>query len=586
MNVRLFCFAVLFLLFNDTNILAKGSNISCTVTNEHNEAITTANVVLLNEAGKTLVKSGITDETGRCVLDNVEYGSYQLKVTMLGYLPYSNEHITVDRQDMTLPPIVLKQKDNKLKEVTVRGQKPLIEIHADKLVVNVENSIVNTGSTALEILARSPGVNVDQNDNISIKGKQGVNVMIDGKSMVVSGTDLANMLKSMPSNAISQVEIISNPGAKYDAAGVAGIINIRTKRDRNMGMNGSVNAGYAQGVYPKYNAGINLNYRNKKISGYVSYNYSRRWWFNHLELNRRFYAPNSDAFQFAYVQDNFMKMPVDNHNSTFGLDYSIGKRTIIGIAGTGGINTFTRQSANTSRALDGNEQLIYNFNSNGGQNQEYYNYSGNANLRHRFNDKGESLNIDVDYARYWNHSLQDFVTDYTKADGSSYQPSYFMRSDMNGITQIRALKSDYSLPLNDKTNFDAGIKTTYVTSDNEPLFYEKTTGDYTLDLKRSNHFIYRENINAAYVNYNRKWEKWSTQIGLRTENTNVEAEQLTLDSLYKTSYTQLFPSLAVQRNLNDKHDLGITLSRRIQRPNYQQLNPFKFFIDNTTCREG
>src|SRR5690606_7785041 len=143
------------------------------------------------------------------------------------------------------------------------------------------------------------------------------------------------------------------------------------------GMNGSVNAGYAQGVYPKYNRGINLNYRNKKISGYMSYNYARRWWFNHLKLDRKFYAPNSDVLQFAYVQDNFMKMPIDNHSGTFGLDYSIGKRTIVGIAGTAGSTMINKFSANTSQALNGDKHLIYNFVTDGGQNQEYYNYSGN-----------------------------------------------------------------------------------------------------------------------------------------------------------------------------------------------------------------
>ncbi len=586
MNYRLFCIAILFLVFDDYKSVAKGYAISGYVKGSDNEVISTANIVLLNAADNKLAKSAITDEAGAFVLEDITEGKYQLKVTMLGYVPYSGKEIVVSDRDVQLETIQLVAKNNKLKEVTVRGQKPLIEIHADKLVMNVENSIVNSGLTALEILAKAPGVNVDQNDNISLKGQQGVNVMIDGKTMVLSGTDLANMLKSMQSSSISQVEIISNPGAKYDAAGVAGIINIRTKRDKNMGMNGSAHASYAQGVYPKYNAGLNLNYRNKKLSGYVSYNYARRWWFNHLKLNRRFFATNSDVVQFAYVQDNFMKMPIDNHSGTFGLDYSIGKRTIIGVAGTASSTMIDKVTANTSQALNGNDELIYDFITNGGQTQEYYNYSGNANLRHRFNDKGESLNIDLDYARYWNESVQELATTYTNADGGLYQPSYFMRSDMNGLTQIRALKADYSLPINKETTFDAGIKSTYVTSDNEPLLYEKTTGDYTLDIKRSNHFIYRENINAGYLNYNKKWEKWSTQLGLRVENTNVEAEQVTLDSTYNTAYTQLFPSLAVQRTLSEKHDLGVTLSRRIQRPNYQQLNPFKFFIDNTTYKAG
>lgn len=578
--ILIFCF-----LFPGYNHVVIAANITGIITDSENKTISTATVVLLKKADNSLVQSAITDESGRFSLEKIDTGIYALKVTMLGYNAYSRD-ISVTGNNIDIKDIKLVAKDNRMKEVTVKGQKPLIEVRADKLIVNVENSAVNAGSSALEILSRTPGVNVDQNDNISIKGKQGVNVMIDGKNMVVSGTDLANMLKSMPSSNISQIEVISNPGARYDAAGTAGIINIRTKRDRNMGLSGSVNASYAQGVYPKYNGGINLNYRNKKVSAYVSYNYSRRWWFNYLDLDRKFYTENNDALQFQYKQENFMKMPMDNHSGSFGLDYSIGKRTIVGVAGTAGNTAFERETSNISRALNGNEELIYNFITAGGQTQDYNNYSANASLRHGFNDKGEKLDIDLDYARYWNTSIQNFETLYTNADGSLYQPNYFMRAEMNGITQIRAFKADYSLPFENNATFDAGVKATYVTSDNEPLFYEKTIGDYALDTKRSNHFIYRENINAGYLNYNKKWEKWSTQIGLRMENTNVEAEQITLDSLYEISYTQLFPSFAVQRNLNEKHDIGITLSRRIQRPNYEQLNPFRFFIDNTTYKQG
>lgn len=554
------------------------------VLDEKGETVAAATVVLLNPGDNSLVRSAITDDKGIFVLEDNATGTYQLKITTLGYNTHSRE-ITLTAEDITLPDIRLEAKSNKLKEVTVRAQKPLVEVHADKLVVNVENSIVNTGSSAMEVLARSPNVTVDQNDNISIKGKQGVNVMIDGKLMAVSGTDLANMLKGMSSNSIKQIEVISNPGARYDAAGTGGIINIITRRDQRMGINGSVNASYAQGVYPKYSAGFNLNYRNQKVSSYVSYNYSRRWWFNHLMLDRKFYDA-SDVLQFSYVQDNFMKMPMNNHNGSFGLDYSIGKKTIIGIAGTAGTTGFDQFAQNQSRALNGDNEVIYYFNTKGRHRQDYYNYSGNLNLRQNFNKQGTQLSVDVDYARYWSGANQNFETRYLHPDGSLYQPDYFMRSDLAGLTEIRALKADYSYPFSEKMKLDAGVKSSYVTSDNEPLFFEKTIGDYVLDVRRSNHFIYRENINAAYLNMNKEWEKWSVQAGLRMENTNVTAEQITLDSTYRTGYTQLFPSFAVQRALNDKNDLGITLSRRIQRPNYQQLNPFKYFIDNTTYRAG
>lgn len=585
MNYRLLLTVLLFLMLNMPQLFAKGHNISGIVTNDKNEPIATANVVLLKAADNILVKSEITNESGAFTLAAIEEGEYVLKVTMLGYNTYSSERISVSGQDVVLKTIQLEAKNNKLKEVTVKAQKPLIEVRADKLVVNVENSIISAGSSAMEILARSPGVNVDQNDNISIKGKQGVNVMVDGKAMVVSGTDLANMLKSMPSNSIKQVEIISNPGARYDAEGTGGIINIITKRDQKMGVNGSVNVSYAQGVYPKYSAGGNLNFRNKKISSYMSYNYSKRWWFNHLELDRKFYD-NNDALQFSYVQDNFMKMPMNSHSGSFGMDYSINSKTIIGIAATTGTTGYNQFAANRSRALDGNNTTIYHFNTNGDHRQDYYNYSGNMNLRQRYNELGRQLSVDVDYARYWSQANQNFETFYSRPDGSQYQPNYYMRTDLSGITQIRSAKADYTHPFNEKTKFETGVKSSYVTSDNEPLFYQKTTGDFALDIKRSNHFLYKENINAGYINMNKEWEQWSTQIGFRVENTNVTAEQITLDSTYLASYTQLFPSFAIQRNLGKQNDVGVTLSRRIQRPNYQQLNPFKFFIDNTTYRAG
>lgn len=556
------------------------------ITDDDGDAISAAMVALLDSAGTGLVSSVLTEEDGSYTFTGIEDGSYYINTNTLGYAPYKTDKIVVAGKDVSLKTIVLKAKDNRLKEVTVRGQKPLIEIQADKLIVNVENSALNAGSSALEILSRSPGVNVDQDDNISIKGRQGVNVMVDGKNMVMSGTDLANMLKAMPSNSIGKIEIISNPGVRYDAAGTAGIINIITKRDRNPGMNGSVNGSYAQGVYPKYSLGGSLNYRNKKLSAYATYNYAKRWWFNRLNLNRMFYDPNSDVLQFSYVQDNFMPVPMDNHNGTFGVDYSIGERTIIDIAGTAGATLIDQYAYNNSQALNGNDELLYDFITGGGRNQDYINYSGNLNLRQRLDDKGQKLDMDIDYARYISSSLQELETSYILPGGNLYRPTYYMRSNMDGVTQIRAFKADYTLPLANKATLEAGLKATYVTSDNEPLFYEKTTGDYRLDTNRSNHFIYRENINAAYLNLNKKWDKWSTQAGLRVENTNIDAEQVTLDSTYITSYTQLFPSFAVQRSLNEKHDLGVTLSRRIQRPNYQQLNPFKFFIDNTTYKEG
>ena len=492
----------IFFLFQSTY----AANITGTVKDKEGKAVVSATVILLNAAEKTLAKTTLTDESGSFVLEGIKEGNYNLKITMLGYQEFGKDGIEINSTDVDAGAIVLSLKSTKLKEVTVRSKKPLIEVYADKLVVNVENSIMSAGSSVMDVLSTSPTVSVDNNDNISIKGKQGVNVMIDGKRMVLSGTDLANMLKSTPADNISQIEVISNPGAKYDAEGTGGIINIIRKKNKSTGFNGSFNTSYAQGVYPKAGIGFNINYGSKKIRTYVSYNYGYRAFFNRLKLDRKFFD-NQDAVQFSYLQDNFMKMGYQSHTGTFGLDYVLSDKTILGVAGTAGTTGFSPNAYNTSSARNGNDDVLYYFNTEGHHRQDYYNYSANLNLRHNFDDKGKQLSVDADYARYWNQSNQNFETVYLNPDGTNYQPNYYMKSDLVGITQIQSVKADYALPLKAKAKFEAGAKASYVTSDNEPLFYEKTLGDYKLDVKRSNHFVYKENINAAYVNYNKHWQR-------------------------------------------------------------------------------
>ena len=574
---------VFILLLSTTSTYA--ASIKGTVKEKDGTNLAGANIVLLKDDGKTLVKADLTNDAGSFMLEGVTDDNYFVKVTMAGYEVYTSEKIVVQGKDIDLPIIHLEIKSTTLKEVAVKAQKPFIEVKPDKIVVNVENSIVSAGSSVLEVLGRSPGVKVDQNDNISLKGKPGVTIMIDGKITPVSGNDLANILKSMPSNTVDKIEIISNPGAKYDAAGTAGIINIKTRRDQKLGWNGSVNLAYAQGVYPKYNGSANLNYRNKKLNLYANYSYANRYWFNHLMLNRRFYSP-SGALQFVYDQNNYAVFDFRNHIASTGADYSISKNTSVGLSVNGGRNRFNPKADNDSRALNANLETLYNFKTTGRHKNEFGNFSSNAYLRHSFDSSGKELSIDADYARYWNSSNQNFITTYTNTEVGQYMPDYYMKSYLDGLTQIRSLKADYSNPLPGKAKLDAGIKLSYVTSDNEPLFYEKNATEYVLDSTRSNHFLYTENINAAYMNVAKDWDKWSTQIGLRMENTNVEAEQITLKQTYTRNYTQLFPSLALQRHLNGKNDIGLTLSRRIERPNYEQLNPFKFFIDKTTYKEG
>ncbi len=548
------------------------------------EPVPGAYVMLFKDT--VLQKTTLTDAEGQYRFEAIPDGAYSLQASAMGFDSYNSGPLTaID----TPADIVLTEKKSALKEVTIKAQKPFLEIKADRVVVNVENSIVSAGSSVMDVLQRSPGVTVDNNDNISLKGKQGVAIWIDGKPTPMQGADLATILRGMPSGSVDKIELISNPGARFDAAGNAGIINIKTKKDQRMGINGTTTINYGQGKYPKYGAGLTLNYHNKRLNVYLNYNYARRYWFNHLMLDRKFLdtAKANDGKQlFRYNQDNYALFNFSNHTVGTGIDYNLSDATTLGAAISFGSNVFSPKADNASQALDGDNHLLYDFNTTGRHANNYYNYAINLNLRHAFDSSGRSLSVDADYAAFSTNSRQNFVTRYTAPDGSAYQPDYYLKSKLSGMTRIQSLKADYVHPLPKSMRLEAGVKSSFAQADNEPLFYEMIGGDYVLDSKRSNHFLYKENINAGYISLSKDAAKWSSQLGLRVENTNANWEQITTGQKYDTSYTQLFPSMAFQYHLDAKQDLGITFSRRIERPNYQQLNPFKYFIDKTTYREG
>jgi hypothetical protein len=587
--LSLFTFLFLYAVQTAT---AHTGRISGRVTDDLGKPVSLVSVLLLSIADSELVRTALTDEKGEYALTPANAGAYVVKVRMLGYATYISTAVEVRDQDIELPVIELSRVSNELEAVAIRAQKQFIEVHADKLVVNVESSIVNAGSTALEVLAKSPGVTVDNNDNISLKGKQGVTVMINGKIQPISGQDLANMLKNMSSNNVETIELISNPSAKYDAAGTGGIINIKLKRDKKMGLNGSVNGTYAQGVYGKANGGLNLNYRNKKVSMFANYNASNREGFNHLTLDRTFYSAGD--FAGKYDQDNNYLYHIVSGQGGLGMDYSLSSKTTVGFAVSGESTDFRRDAYNYSVITDSATRLpLSHFVTTNSAPNNWTNQTVNLNLRHAFDSTGRSLSVDVDYATYPSSNQQDYTTTYYDdlSDGTSVpaaQLPVIFHGDLSGTTNIRSVKADYNTAINGNLKVEMGGKASYVTSDDDLKFYNKIKDELVPDSLRTNHFVYKENINAAYLNFSRDWTHWSTQLGLRAEQTVASGNSVwpTGDSSFTRNYTQLFPSFAVQRHLDKDNDLGITLSRRIERPNYEQLNPATSYLDPTTYKAG
>lgn len=551
------------------------------VQNDQKTGLENASASLLKPGSKQLVKSAVAGKDGQLIFENIANGAYQVKITAAGFADHLTDSFVISNNVVELPAVYMQAKTNTdLKAVTVTARKPFIQRLNDRIVVNVDNSIVNAGSSAFEIMERSPGVTIDNNDNIALKGKQGVIIMIDGKLSPMTGADLANYLRGLPGNSIDRIEIITNPSSKYDAAGNSGIIDIRLKKDQRMGTNGSFNTGYGQGVYPKANAGISLNHRNKKVNFFGSYNYSYRKALNRLYLDRNFY--NNGMFTGSDLKDNFARMPFNSNNFRAGADLHLAKKTIVGIVINGNFNAVDRRSDNSSAVFDAGRNPSFTFNTLAKNNDDNNNFAGNINFKHSFDSTNKELTADVDYGVYNSRSVSQTSTQYFKIDGGAQQPDYILDGRQKGKLRFTTAKLDYVNPLKNNASFDVGLKTSFVSADNDARFFDASSGTPVVDAGKTNHFLYDENNNAAYVNFKKDFKKWDMQLGLRAEQTNIKTYQEIGKVSWDSSYLQLFPTAFFNYKIKEDQTIGLSVSRRIDRPGYSQLNPFLFLIDVTT----
>lgn len=556
--------------------------LSGTFKDNQQQPILDAIVQLLKSSDSSLVKTEFTDEKGQFKFTEIKTGFYFIQSNVLGYEKYTSDVIPL-LQSKVLDNIVLQKNNVNLNEVTITARKPSIERENGKMIVNVENSISSSGSSAFEIIEKSPGVRVDNNDNIAFNGRSGVTVWIDGKVTPMTGSDLANYLRGIPSTSIEKIEFIANPSAKYDAAG-SSIINIKLKKDKRQGTNGSVSVAYGQGIYPKSNNSVSLNHRNKKINAYGNYSYAYREAFSTLNLRRNFYR--NDTFIGAYEQDNLFRFDFRNHIARAGFDYYANDKNVFGLVVNGISNKFNPKGDNFSDVYNAENIKTSRFATENRSNDNWFNYSTNLNYKHIFDSLGTELNTDLDYAQFGNKTQQNFTTRYYDLNNSEYTNPYLLFGDIKGSLDIYSIKSDFNKSLKNDLKFESGIKSSYVEADNNLAYFDKSNNTIVYDSSKSNHFIYQENINAAYINTYKNYKKWNFQIGLRCEHTHVIGNQLVYNSKYDTNYVQLFPSALVGYKLNDKHNLELNYSRRINRPSYQQLNPFKFYLDPSTYKEG
>lgn len=281
-----------------------------------------------------------------------------------------------------------------------------------------------------------------------------------------------------------------------------------------------------------------------------------------------------------------MKLPIHSNLAKAGMDYSPSKNTTIGIVFTGLISQYDPTGTNSSDVLDSLRQKTSYFKTNSDASNRLNNFAGNLNFKHEIDTTGQEITADLDYARYGVNSVQNYTTRYYNLDGTPAQPDDILKDDQPGTLSIYSVKTDYTLPIGKQDKFEAGFKSSYVKADNNLSFYNILSGAPVFDTTKSNHFIYRENINAGYLNYSKNIKQYKFQLGLRAEQTIANGDQLATDNKFRNSYVQFFPSIFISDKLNEQNELGISMGRRIDRPTYKQLNPFKFYLDPSTYVEG
>ncbi|MDC6404951.1 MULTISPECIES: TonB-dependent receptor domain-containing protein [Maribacter] len=551
------------------------------VLSQEQEAIPYATVTLNQLQDSSLVKAVITNEQGFFEIKDAFSGTYILNISNIGFVGYSKT-ILVNDTSLDLGVIILEAATENLDEVTVVAEKPMVQVLADKTVFNVEKTINVTGTSAFELLRKAPGVVIDNNGGLIVEGKAGVQIFIDNRPSVLQGQDLTNYLESLQSTDIEAIEIITQPSSKYDAAGNAGIINIKLKKDKSLGINGSVTSGITIGDFARYNSSINFNSRGKRGNLYGTYSNRYGKSSNFLNLLRTQSGTQFNARTNSIYDQN-------SNNVKLGYDFYANQKSTIGAIFNGNFNngfgnnnsrTPIRPVANTA-----NDSVLV---SNNRTTNTTYNI--NANLNYKYADTlGHTLNMDFDYGRY-------------SSDRTALQPNVYFNGDetqvirenatsQNTPTDIAIItyKADYEQDLF-KGKLGLGFKFSYVNTANTFDFFNQINGEFVLNTMQSNQFDYTEKINAAYINYNYKWEKWNLQMGLRAENTvsdgNLVSNQQNGDSRVERSYTNFFPSGGLTFQLNQKNQLALIYSKRIQRPNYQSLNPFEYVIDELSFSKG
>lgn len=549
---------------------------------ENNLPVHSATVILLS-IDSLMLKTTTTDKSGVVFFKNLSAEKYKVQISHTGFESVYLPAIDFKNEQVVKRDIILKQTAATLKDVTITAKKQFVQFAPDKTIINVDAGIGNAGATVMDVLERSPGITVGRDGTISMKGKPSVMVLIDGKQTQLGGADLQAYLSGMNASQVDVIELIDNPGAKYDAAGNAGIINIKTKKNKQKGFNGSLSVSLGQGIYTKNNNSFSINYRTGKFNLYA--NYGARLGNERMKLYAlRKYFDKNGVDSLLLEQPNVTNTMISSHNIRTGVDFFVSEKTTFGLAFTGNLTTRNSNSLSTIDWMSPSFVIDSTISTRGTRYSQFKRAGVNFNVNHKINSSTEII-TDIDFIKFAIDGNQFFETQ-VDAPGSIAQAT---RGNIPSELEIFTAKFDFSKRFSQFV-WEAGLKTANTKTDNLAQYYYNDGASWYDDLSRSNHFLYDEKIHSAYSSIDADHGKWHWQAGLRYELTSYKANQLgntvVKDSSFNREYGSLFPSAFVSFNADSSNNFTLRFGRRIDRPQFQSLNPFLVTLNKYTFEGG
>ncbi|OKL40603.1 outer membrane beta-barrel family protein [Pontibacter flavimaris] len=537
-----------------------------------------ATVALLKAADAAVINGTTADAEGRFQIKSPVKGTYFLRFNFLGYvqLDAAPFEVTGDSFAKDFGTTTLKENVQVLQEVVVQGMRPTVVAYADKTVVNVDGTAMAGGSSAYEVLAKSPGVWIDQNGDLKLNGKADVKVMINNKLVHINGKELQSLLQTMSGENIKDLEIITNPSAKYDAEGASGIININLKKNNDAGLNGSLHSSYQYNELNSYIAGAEVNYKKGPWNSFASLDFAERANLRTNKMKRTFRNQQDSSLDQNLREEGTRAVPT----LRLGADVDLNQQHSLGFLADLSVYNTENNIRTLAKLVDGNPEndVLIDALNNGKANK--HNSTLNLHYVGKLDTLGTTLSADLDYVRLYSQDDASFLNRLDSLGIPAGVSINRLMYDNPNNYDIYAAKADLTKAVGKTGKLEVGAKASHVISDNELKFYEETDGNMQPDAKRSNHFIYKENILAVYTSYSTAiGQKLNIQAGLRAEQTFAKGNSVTMNQKSSSDYFNLFPTLFVQHTVSDNYQVSYSYSRRIDRPQYSALNPFIFYID-------